>query len=119
MDKFDSHGFYTREWASANIDGFDQLGSCCQQEVLLFPEMPIPCLLRREPEFNPDPLAVDPLMVSKPASYGGAGGAALLGLPFLPDGGGGSYHSGVPSPATGGLLLTALVAILIARRIRT
>ena len=44
MDKYDEHGFYTREWAEENIPGFRDLGPCCQQEVLLFPDVPVPCI---------------------------------------------------------------------------
>lgn len=123
--KYDEHGFYTYEWASDNIEGFDQLGKCCQQEILLFPNVPVPCLMDREEAHEPDPLAVDPFLIGSTSSYGGGAGgsgigpgAALLGVPFLfhSDGSAG-YHS-VPEASVSVLLLTGLIALWIMRKKR-
>lgn len=113
MNQFDEHGFYTREWAEANIPGFNELGSCCQQEVLLFPELPVPCLLKREPEFVPElPLIVP---TYEPQKYHGHGGAAAGGVLV---GGGYPDHHSVPEPSAALLLIPLLVAVAIYRSIR-
>ena len=111
MSKYDEHGFYTREWAEQNIPGFTELGTCCQQEVLLFPDVSVPCLASLELDI-PAPVipAFSPESFNKPRHHGP--GVLLVG------GGGGGYNppKSVPEPATGLLLLVLLLGMVALRR---
>ena len=101
MRKYDEHGFYTYEWAEANVPGFSELDPCCQQQVLLFPEMPVVCLpvVRYTPPI--------PSFDAPPE------GQLWAGLVVAPEYG--ALPQAVPAPAGGLLLLLGLAALALLR----
>jgi hypothetical protein len=118
MNKLDQQGFITAEWASMNIDGFDDLDPCCQQLVLLFPDVPVDCASTGLQGASKPPtpaFILDPSQVT----MGIPPALALLPAGILLAGGGGDSGSpppvSVPEPGAGMLLLLALGVSLLVR----
>ena len=124
MLKYDEFGFLNKEWASSNIQGFDELGSCCQQLLILFPDVPHNCadVIKEEP--TPLPMFDLPDGTETygggggVSGYGPAAGAMVVGGLLLPDDGGSSYKPpvSVDEPFTGILMATSLIAVAICKK---
>jgi hypothetical protein len=122
VPQFDTSGFYTREWASMNIAGFDDLDPCCQQLTLLFPSIGNPCLLAPEKPVVTFKYPTHPDVPGAPQVYpqalSGAAGGYLLGYA----GSGNTAdipHAQVPEPATGFLLLIFVLVTAVYRTIES
>jgi len=111
MNRLDEHGFMTREWAEANVPGFSELGSCCQQEVLLFPEIQVPCLAKLDPQYVPEVPVVPPLWEHHDYVY--SPGTLVA---YSDWGGGGSSTHGVAAPGSFWLVLFALFFVAFFRK---
>jgi hypothetical protein len=125
--KYDEFGFLNQEWASTNIEGFDDLGSCCQQLLVLFPDIPHRCsdIIKDTP--TPIPSFVLPEGtetygggVGGVSGYGPAAGALLVGGLLLPSDGDSNYNPNPPvsvnEPFTGLLMATSLIVVTICKK---
>lgn len=121
--KYDDFGFLNHDWAEANVEGFTDLGSCCQQLLVLFPEIPHRCAdIVKE-----DPLPVPAFVFQEGKTHyaaggiaGGAAGGAALATVLLPGGGGAGYKppASVDEPPVAALVAVLLVAAILLKIFR-
>jgi hypothetical protein len=122
MNKYDINGFYTYEWASSNIEGFNELDPCCQQLVMLFPEKSVDCAaVGLDSPSKPIPMFnIDPALSTYAAPSSNFHPGALLipaGL-LVPTGNKKAKDTiTVDAPGSGMLVLVALAVALISRKL--
>jgi hypothetical protein len=105
MEKYDEHGFLTRDWAKEFVPGFEHMNTCCQQLVLLFPEQTFSC----QDIFPPN--VEHPVWIPTPDRFPEPSPDQL----YTAYTSGGGYGSQVHSVPTGGFpfLVAVLITLLI------
>lgn len=112
--KYDEFGFIEFSWALDNIDGFSELGPCCQNLRTLFPEQHHACQIADAaigeiPVTSSLPVG---LLDTPSGAYGALAGAPLIAGAMIMGGNDSfSYSQSVPEPSALPVLMLGLAVL--------